>query len=72
MATTTEKRWLSKQDAADYIGASLATLRRLTEQGKLHPSRLTDAINRSPIRYDRLELDAFMESRAEGKPLEAG
>jgi excisionase family DNA binding protein len=62
MTTTAQKRWLSKQEAADYLNLSLMSLRRLREEGKLHTH------NPVPGRsvFDRQELDTYMEScRAE-------
>jgi excisionase family DNA binding protein len=57
-----QKRWLSKQEAADYLDLSLMSLRRLQEQGKIHAHRSVPG----RATYDLHELDTYMEScRAE-------
>lgn len=57
------QRWLNKEDAARYIGVSEETLRRLTRQGKLNPSKPTGS-RRSPVIYDVQDLDRHMEECA--------
>jgi excisionase family DNA binding protein len=55
---TASRKWLSKQEAADYLGVSLMSLRRLTEQGKL--STYHPVAGRAV--YKIAELDAHVES----------
>ena len=63
MGAVIQKRWLSKVEAAEYLGVSTATIRRLTQDGKLHPSRTTDSINKGEPRWDVRDLDAYMERK---------
>ncbi len=57
---TMSARWLSPQEAADYIGVSVSTLRRHRDQ--IGPSRLGGR-----LLYDRHRLDQFVESFATGR-----
>ena len=61
MRTTNELRgprnWASMQDAADYMGVSLRTVREWITQGRITGYR----INARVIRVDLNELDAAME-----------
>lgn len=54
-------RWLSPEEAAEYLGVKEHHLPRLVRQGRVPaPSRQLGP--RSP-RYDRLALDSMMEGR---------
>jgi excisionase family DNA binding protein len=63
--TTIEKRWLSKDEAAEYLGISLMSLRRLMEPDSQKGERQLHAHKPVPGRtmLDRNELDTYMESR---------
>ncbi len=62
--TTAQRRWLSKQEAADYLGISLHSLRRLMEPDPKTGKRALKTYNPVPGRavLKREDLDAFMES----------
>jgi excisionase family DNA binding protein len=62
MSAIIVRRWLSKEEAAEYLGASESTIRRLEEAGKIHPSKTTESLYRGRRRYDIRDLDAYMES----------
>lgn len=61
---TTQRRWLNKQEAADYLGISLSTLRRLMEMDPRTGKRALPAYN--PVKgrtvLKREDLDAYVES----------
>jgi excisionase family DNA binding protein len=68
MTTTDEgaaRRWLSKQEAADYLGVNLRWLRRAMERRELPFHR-----RRRRVLFDVFELDAYIEANrvAEGAP----
>ena len=50
-----ERQWLNPKEAAAYLGVSRRTLLRLD----LRPARL----GHKTVRYDKRDLDAFMEQR---------
>lgn len=57
------QRWLTRQQAAEYMGVSRETIRRLVSTGKLvvhHPTPRT-------ARYDRLQIDTYVRSQASNK-----
>jgi excisionase family DNA binding protein len=58
------ERWpalMSTSDAAEYLGLSESTLRRLRGGGELSSVRV-----RGVTRYRRIDLDRFIESLPEG------
>jgi excisionase family DNA binding protein len=65
MTTASQRRWLSKQEAADYLGISLNSLRRLMEIDPKTGKRALPAYN--PVKgrtvLKREDLDAYMETR---------
>jgi hypothetical protein len=63
-STAIQKRWLSKQEAADYLGVSMMSLRRLMEPDSKTGERKLHAHNPVAGRsvLDRNELDAYVES----------
>lgn len=58
--------WLSKADAARYLGKSADTIQRLTATGVLIPKYLD-----SMPSYRRADLDALMENAPTDKPKRA-
>jgi excisionase family DNA binding protein len=68
MTTTdprTARRWLSKQEAADYLGVNLRWLRRAMERHELPFHR-----RRRRVLFDVVELDSYIKANrvAEGAP----
>jgi excisionase family DNA binding protein len=55
--TTATPRWLSKEEAADYLGVNLRWLRRSMERHELPFHR-----RRRRVLFDRAELDAYIEA----------
>jgi excisionase family DNA binding protein len=56
--TAIAPRYLSVKSAEVYTGLSRWTLARAEERGELSPCRIGSA-----VRFDRLELDRWMDSR---------
>lgn len=50
------RRWLSQREAADYLGITDRTLRRMIARGDIAANRLGPRL----MRIDRAELDAAM------------
>jgi excisionase family DNA binding protein len=48
------REWLSREEAADHLGVSVATIDRMAKRGRISPSYST---GRRPL-YRRAELDA--------------
>lgn len=60
-----DSRLLKPSEAARYLNTSVRTLRRLFYRGKFSAIR-----SRNFVRYDRLELDRWIEDQKErGRPL---
>lgn len=63
---TNQRRWLSKAEAAEYLGISMSSLRRLMEMDPKTGKRALPAYN--PVRgrtvLKREDLDAYVESCA--------
>jgi excisionase family DNA binding protein len=61
---TNQRRWLSKEEAAEYLGISLSSLRRLMEMDPKTGERKLRVYN--PVRgrtvLKREDLDAYVES----------
>jgi excisionase family DNA binding protein len=53
-------RWLSVDEAARHLGVSRATVFKLAAEGRLNVSRPTPGTTR----FDRNELDAYMQGAA--------
>jgi excisionase family DNA binding protein len=65
MATATnQRRWLSKAEAAEYLGVSMSTIRRLMEMDRKTGKRALPVYNPVPGRavIKREDLDAYVES----------
>jgi len=54
-------RWLTRQEAGDYMGVSRETIRVLLNAGHLEPHRPTPGT----MRLDKLQIDAYMRSKAD-------
>lgn len=59
MSTATQQRWLSKQEAAEYLGTTERWIRRAMEEGRLPFTKLPGS---HYVRFDVRDLDAFMEA----------
>ena len=55
----TEKRWLTREEAADYLGLNVRWFKRAQEMGWAPPYHKFGRL----VRYDRLELDAWAEEQ---------
>jgi excisionase family DNA binding protein len=55
-----EARYFGYTEAAAYIGVSVGTLRRMAESGKLKTYKVGERL----VRFDRLELDRFVQGSA--------
>lgn len=51
------RRWLSQDEAAEYLGITTRTLRRMVARGDLPGYRMGPRLTR----FDRAELDALMQ-----------
>lgn len=56
-----EKRYLSVEEAAEYLNIHPDTLRALSASGHIRPSKLPLGGKRLFLRYDRQDLDKFMQ-----------
>lgn len=63
------QKWFTRQQAADYLGCSLATLDRMISRNKLTRYKVE---NSRSTRLDRDELDAMIKKESETKPEEDG
>ncbi len=61
MAFPERTRWLSVEQAAEYLGCSPQTIRSILHRGELRASRLGP--EGSPYLLDRLDVDRFLERR---------
>jgi predicted site-specific integrase-resolvase len=59
--TAPEPRWLNSQQAADYLGVPISSLRRWVAAGLLNPSKPSGFL-RGPSYFRPDELDALMET----------
>ena len=57
LASTAQSDWLDIDQAAEYLGVSVRTMRRYLAGGKLQAHRLTGRL----LRFRREELDAYLE-----------
>lgn len=57
MDTNQPTQWLSKEEAADYLGVSLFTIERYARDGKLPRYRLVGGKN---TRYKREDVEALI------------
>ncbi|GEM_PF-3112981 len=62
------RRYASKRQAAQYIGASIDTLERMIERGELKVYRLGQRV----VRIDLNELDALADRNAGRRPERIG
>lgn len=53
---------LTKQDVANSLGVSVATVDRLTRTGELHSIKIGKHI-KSPVRYDPVDVRDFVNAR---------
>lgn len=60
---TAPERWMNVRQASAYLGVAQNTLRKMTRLG-LAPAPL-DLPGMGRIIYDRIEIDAAMEARAQ-------
>jgi hypothetical protein len=62
--------WLTKKQAADYIGVCESTLDNMESVGMLNPRRvyLKPGAKRAIVRYRKEDLDAHFEKRLKGRP----
>ncbi len=60
MQKSTEQRYLTKAEAADYLRCSLRTIDYLRERNKLKSYR----VDRKKLLFDRDELDAFVRQQS--------
>lgn len=56
-SSTTDRRWLSQAQAAEYLGVTDRTIRSYVARGTLKANRVRGS---RLIRIDRAELDALM------------
>jgi len=61
MPVSKETRWLSVEQAAEYLGCSPQTIRSILHRGELRATRLGP--EGSPYLLDRLDIDRFLERR---------
>lgn len=55
-----ERRWLSIQETAAYLGVSPQTIRNVLRRGELRAAQLTE---NGPYFIDRLDIDRLVERR---------
>jgi excisionase family DNA binding protein len=60
---STEKVWMSREEAAEYLGVSLNTVVRLMKQPGFPVSRLSPSGGRATPRINRQDLDAWMRAQ---------
>ncbi|MCA0437427.1 MAG: helix-turn-helix domain-containing protein [Actinobacteria bacterium] len=52
----TERRWLSQEQVAEYLGVSVITVRRMASRGDLRAMRMGPRL----LRYDAREIDRML------------
>ena len=66
--------WLTKKEAAEYIGVCESTIDNMESAGMLEPRRvyLKPGAKRAIVRYRQEDLDALFEKRQRGRPRQEG
>ena len=61
--TVTEKRWLSVEEAAEYVGLAPRTLYNKTGPRAKRPFPVKPKRLGRSVRFDRLEIDRYLENQ---------
>ena len=60
--------WLTKREAAKYLGVSESTIYNLESEGTLRGYRINNDSKRPIVRFKREDLDEMLMRRQKGRP----